>query len=637
MNYYITWHYTSHGIAYLKHILSRFYEKNTTDAHDLEGKKYEQDDNCNSIFDKITDHKKFDKIFYLTVKQDVINKVSHRQHYQNLSFENDEVLKEKNLVEVYKIIRKDKEISYDVEKELQFVQENFCERFADFQKYMWRDIQHYDIHEQIKWLKERTNFSKVYDNKEFEVRELDVTDLRNEKEIADNIKEFISNNVKPDDKCVINISLSGPEIQSVWHILAANKLLPKNTQFIKTYDNKEETTKHFKSFTIKTISTNLIDDISSQLTLYPKTKSKKRILANKKIEVFLKSGFSVLLLGERGTGKSSIIRELAEKILEKQEPKVFEANSASVNDSYNTNSESPKNKSKNRKKQKDEKKLEVVEANCASFTDNQIAESELFGYVKGAFTDAKEDTPGLIEAAANGILFLDEFHHLDKLTQAKLMKAFQTDKDNNFKIRRLGDIEETTVENVKLVFATNRTIEELHELLLPDFYDRVVQYVVRIPSVRETLEDLEDDWKSIFERLYPKEHIKAPTDRNFINWLKSLPLKGNFRDLENIAKDYKIFKEFDKDTQKAICNEMKIPISPFEYAKKCYELYHCESTSAEKIEIKIPDSADAKTLEKNFHQQLRKWAENKYGSRKEAAKQLGVSEKTLGNWGKEED
>lgn len=632
-NVFITWHYTSHGIAYLKHILSCFYEKDTTDAHKLEGENYDQE-YCNSIFDNNTGHNKFDKVFYLTVKQEVINKVSSRLHYQNLSFENDEVLQEKQLVELYKTIRGNKDVSYDIDKELQFVKENFGERFPDFQKYMWRDIQHYDIHEQIKWLREQTNFTKVYGNNEFEAIELSIKDMRNEKEIADNVRDFFSKRILPEDSCVVNISLGGPEAQSVWHILAANKLLPKNTQFIKTYDNKEETKKHFRSFTFKTVSTNLIEDISSQLVLYPKTKSKKRELANKEIEFFLKSGFSVLLLGERGTGKSSIIRELAEKILEKQKNgkklEVVEANCASVNDSYNTNSESPKKKSKNGKKQKDEEKSEVVEANCASFTNNQIAESELFGYVKGAFTDAKEDKLGLIETAANGILFLDEFHHLDKLIQAKLMKAFQTDKDNNFKIRRLGGIEETTVENVKLVFATNRTIEELHELLLPDFYDRVVQYVVRIPSVRETLEDLEDDWKSIFERLYPKEHIKAPTDKKLIKWLKSLPLKGNFRDLENIAKDYKIFNEFDEDTKKAICSEMKIPISPFEYAKKCYELYHCEPTSAEKIEIKI--SGDAKSIEKDFHKKLREWAIQKFGSRKEAANRLGVTDKTLDNW-----
>ena len=270
-------------------------------------------------------------------------------------------------------------------------------------------------------------------------------------------------------------------------------------------------------------------------------------------------------------------------------------------------------------------------ANCASFTDSKIAESELFGYKKDAFTGANGNKIGLIQEAEQGVLFLDEFHHLDKLTQAKLMMAFQTDKRNNFKIRRVGDNEETVVQNVKLMFATNRTIEELHEILLPDFYDRVVQYVVEIPPVRETLEDFIDDWKDIFERLYPNQKIEAPMDNKLFKWIKTLPLAGNFRDLENIAKDYKIFGDFDSDTQKEICNNLQIPIEPFEYAKKCYEMYHSESTSSEKIEIKIKDSA-AHAIEKDFHRQLTDWAIKKFGSRKEAAKQLGVSEKTLNNW-----
>lgn len=594
MNIYITWHYTTHGIAYLKHVLSCFYEQNTTDARILEGKRYEQD-YCNYIFDKKNGNKKFDRIYYLTVKQEVLNKVSSRLHYQNLSFENDEVLKEKHLVELYDTIREHKEISYNVDKEIQFVKENLFGQYADFEEYMWRDIQHYEINEQIKWLKKYTNFYNVYDKDQFEVVELDINDIRDEREIADNIRNFLSQNVTSEDNCVINISLGGPEPQSVWHILAANDLLPKNTQFIKTYDNKEETTKHFKSFTIKTVSTKLIDDISSQLKFYPHTKSKKRELVNKKIQMFLKSGFSVLLLGERGTGKSSTIRDL---INAKRIPLSGR----------------------------------LIEANCASFTDSQIAESELFGYKKGAFTGANFNKTGLIKDAEQGVLFMDEFHHLHKSVQAKLMKAFQTDQNNNFKIRRVGDNEETIVQNVKLVFATNRTIDELHELLLPDFYDRVVQYVVEIPSVKDTLEDLQDDWNGIFERLYPGGKVKAPNDSNLFKWIKSLPLEGNFRDLENIAKDYKIFNDFNEKTRQEICSEMRIPVSAFEYTKKCYELYHLMPAPSEKIEVKIPQNFDAKSIEAVFHQQLREWAIKKFGSRKEAAIQLGKSEKTLDNW-----
>lgn len=597
MDVYISCHYTTHGIAYLKHILSCFYKKNTTDPGVLEGKEYDQN-SCNNIFDNNNGNKVFDKVFYLTVDQEAINKVTSRRYDYNSSFEKDEVLKEKGLIDLYRKIRANNDISYDIDKELQFVKENFDDQFNDFKEYMWHDIHHYEISEQIKWLKEQSNFSKVYDEKKFQEFKLEIKDLRDEQKIAKEIRKFFSSEIKRDYNCVIDISLCGPEVQSVWHILASNNLLPPKTKFIKTYDKKERIDKHFKPFTIKTVSTKLIEDITSSLKFYPHTKSKKRELVNKKIEKFLGSGFSVLLLGERGTGKSYTIRELV------------------------------KNKSV-------PLSGELIEANCASFTNSEIAEAELFGYVKGAFTGANKDKKGLIEEAKDGMLFLDEFHHLDKLVQAKLMKAFQTDEENKFHIRRVGDIKEKEVENVKLVFATNRTIDELHEILLSDFYDRIVQYVVEIPSVRETLEDLENDWKDIFKRLYPKENVEAPTDSQIMNWLKSLPLKGNFRDLENIAKDYKIFGEFEPNEQKEICREMKIPVSPFEYAKKCFELYHSNPAVGNTIETKIPEGkTDARSIENAFHQELRKWAEEKYGSRKEAALKLGVSEKTLDNWKK---
>ncbi len=591
-NVFITWHYTTHGVAYLKHILSCFYEKNTTDAAVFKDDKFEQD-HCNAVFNTNNGHKRFDKIYYLTVKEEVIKKVSSRLHYHNLSYQNDEGLQAMNLVHIYDAIREHDDIKYNVDKELQFVKDNYPDRYDDFENFMWRDIQHYEINQQIKWLKEKTNFFNVYDEKIFEVIELDVTDLHNEGDITKQLWKFFSQKIKDNDNCVIDVSLGGHETQTVWFIMSFNNLLPKNTTFIKTYDHKEEDKKHFKSFSIQEVSPNLIDDISSQLPFYPATKSKKRELVNKKIEVFLKSGFSVLLLGERGTGKSFTIKNLVEN-----------------------------------------KKLvpgKMVEANCASFTDTQIAESELFGYKKGAFTGADRDKNGLIQEAENGILFFDEFHHLHKLTQAKLMKAFQTDKDNNIHIRRVGDNDEITVKNVELVFATNRTIEELHEILLPDFYDRVVQYVVEIPPVRETLEDLIDDWKGIFDRLYPKQKIDAPMDNKLFKWIKTLPLEGNFRDLENIAKDYKIFSDFDSNTQKAICKNLKIHVDPFEYAKKCYEMYHSCPISNDKIEINIAGN-NAQTIEKDFHLQLTDLAIKKYGSRKEAAVQLNVSEKTLHNW-----
>ena len=122
-------------------------------------------------------------------------------------------------------------------------------------------------------------------------------------------------------------------------------------------------------------------------------------------------------------------------------------------------------------------------------------------YTKGAFTGAYSDKKGLLEEANGCVLFLDEIHHLSKMVQAKLMKALQTDKDNNMSIRRIGSNKETKIK-CRLVFATNRTINELKKELLPDFYDRIVQHVVNIPPLRDTVEDRIQDWESIWENLH---------------------------------------------------------------------------------------------------------------------------------------
>ena len=122
-NVFITWHYTTHGVAYLKHILSCFYEKNTTDAAVFKDDKFEQD-HCNAVFNTNNGHKRFDKIYYLTVKEEVIKKVSSRLHYHNLSYQNDEGLQAMNLVHIYDAIREHDDIKYNVDKELQFVKDN---------------------------------------------------------------------------------------------------------------------------------------------------------------------------------------------------------------------------------------------------------------------------------------------------------------------------------------------------------------------------------------------------------------------------------------------------------------------------------------------------------------------------------
>ncbi len=278
----------------------------------------------------------------------------------------------------------------------------------------------------------------------------------------------------------------------------------------------------------------------------------------------------------------------------------------------------------------------IVEVNCATFKDNEhLADSILFGYEKGSFTGAVKKNNGLIKQAEEGIFFMDEVHYLSFKIQEKLMKAFQTDKDNNFCIMPLGAKEEEKVQNVKLVFASNRTIEELREVLLPDFYDRIVQHVIEIPPLRETPEDRETDWQDVWKYLFPNEK-KCPDDKRLLKWLKTLSLEGNYRDLQKIAIYYKSYSEFEeKNVRKKICEELGANNDPLDYTRKLFEKYHSPKISNDEcisIKIKELDEVTAENSITEFKYQLYQWAINKYKKPKKAAEKLGVEERTLNNW-----
>lgn len=208
--------------------------------------------------------------------------------------------------------------------------------------------------------------------------------------------------------------------------------------------------------------------------------------------------FSILILGERGIGKTKWVKQIATEKLKKK----------------------------------------VVPVNCAAFSDDTMAESELFGYKKGAFTGASMDTPGLFKKAENQILFLDEVHNLSFRVQEKLMTALQTESSGEnkgkFCIKRLGDNEENYLE-LRPVFASNLKLVELKKKILPDFYDRISQLVVEFPSIHESKIDINEAFKEVWHNMQFKEQNSTPGSPAFKKWLKRIPLEGNYRTLESIA------------------------------------------------------------------------------------------------------
>jgi len=170
-----------------------------------------------------------------------------------------------------------------------------------------------------------------------------------------------------------------------------------------------------------------------------------------------------------------------------------------------------------------------VTCNCSAVVET-LFESELFGYVKGAFTGAAADKMGLVEFAHGGTLFLDEIGDMPLATQAKLLRTLQ-----NQEVTRVGSVTPRKVD-VRVVAATNRDVETLisQKLFREDLYYRLAMVELRTPPLSERKDDLpllEKFFLGRFNEQFGKD-IKGLTRRAQILLAKhSWP--GNIRELEN--------------------------------------------------------------------------------------------------------
>ena len=171
-----------------------------------------------------------------------------------------------------------------------------------------------------------------------------------------------------------------------------------------------------------------------------------------------------------------------------------------------------------------------VAVNCGAIPP-ELMESELFGHVKGSFTGASQDKVGLFQAASGGTLFLDEVADLPLAMQVKLLRAIQEKT-----IRPVGASEEQHTD-IRLLSATHKDLANEVEIgnFRQDLYYRINVIDVRVPSLRERLEDVPALTKNILTRI-GTEHgtAEARLENSAVNALNNYTFPGNVRELENI-------------------------------------------------------------------------------------------------------
>ncbi len=219
------------------------------------------------------------------------------------------------------------------------------------------------------------------------------------------------------------------------------------------------------------------------------------------IERIAPTSVSVLVVGESGTGKELVARALHR---------------------LGGHSEGP-----------------FVAINCAAIPDT-LLESELFGYVRGAFTGAVRDTAGKIEHARNGTLFLDEIGDMPLPLQAKLLRFLQ-----ERTIERIGGRHEIEVDT-RIVCATNRNLEELmtEGKFRQDLYYRVSEVTIEVPPLRERDGDAVLLARAFLQRYSQEAGAKAKRlSDTAVRAIESYAWPGNVRELENKVRSAVVLSE----------------------------------------------------------------------------------------------
>ncbi|NIA29090.1 MAG: response regulator [Actinobacteria bacterium] len=242
-----------------------------------------------------------------------------------------------------------------------------------------------------------------------------------------------------------------------------------------------------------------------------------------------------------------------------------------------------------------------IAINCSALPEN-LLESELFGYEKGAFTGADKRKPGLFEAAENGTIFLDEIGDMTPATQVKILRVLQ-----NREIVHLGGTQTIPI-RARIIAATNKDIEKAvgQNTFREDLYYRINVFPIFLPPLRERKEDIPD---LITHFLQMQNAAPDAIESKAIRILMEYAWPGNVRELENIIERALIMSSGNlitiKDLPPHLRGEAELPL---------------------KIENSADDMLTIEEMEKRMIQRALAKAQ---GNKTHAAKLLGITRRQL--------